>query len=146
MKITVSKATWQKRLMLVSAGAFFGKHLKGFKGSRANIKVELVRYLTNKAQCRARAFQHNSLSYEVHLDSKLKPLAMIRCFAHELIHVSQWLTGKMKDLDGDRDRVQWMQRVYSSRLAYCKHPWEIEAHKYDCIVAQKFIDEWKKNG
>lgn len=143
MRFKVKNASWAKRLLLVSAGVFFMKHLKGFHGEPVKVTLTMVQYLRDISKCRAMSYQDSTFRYSIRMASELGNLASIRCLAHEMIHVSQWLTGKMVDLDTGRHRVRWMKRTYSSKMAYRKHPWEIEAYKYDKAVAQKFIEFWK---
>jgi hypothetical protein len=129
--------------LLLNAGvAYFAKKLRGFKGKRIRVKVELLRGLRRKEHCRAAAYQKSAHSYLIRMDNQLKPLAMIRCLAHEMIHINQWLTGKMEDLQR-RYRVRWGSRIYvQDRLRYKDHPWEKEAYRYDTKLAQSFIDFW----
>ena len=144
MKLRIHNATWQKRILLTNAVLFFSRHLKGFRKKRLHVTLTLTPRLQVRHKCRGMAVQDTPHSYSICLASELGPLAMVRCLAHEMIHLSQWLTGKMIDLDDSRSRVQWMRRTYSYRLAYRKHPWEIEAYKYDQAVARKFLDLWKR--
>lgn len=138
--IKLNNGTWLRRALIHSAVGFFSKIL-GFK-RRLRIEISLINKLKQKEHCRGMAHQNSRNGYHIKLDAGLKPLALIRCLAHEMIHVNQWVTGKMEDIN-NRYQVRWGEKLYRSQLAYTKHPWEIEAYKYDKILANKFIAFYK---
>ena len=146
--VRIDNARWTQFLLLRDGVLYFARKLKGFQRQKVRVRVELVKGLQQSEKCRAAAHQNSARSYHVRIDSKLKPLAMIRCLAHEMIHVNQWLTGKMEDLQR-RYRVRWGKRIYvQNRLRYKDHPWEREAYRHDVKLAQSFIDfhtsGWRK--
>jgi hypothetical protein len=61
-----------------------------------------------------------------------------------MIHVNQWLTGKMEDITKNRYKVRWGARYYTpAKLAYKRHPWEREAHKYEHLLYRSFVKSWQ---
>lgn len=144
MKLTVVGAGWKTHILLAAAGHYFATKLRGFRLPRVRVKAKLVSGLRKKEKCVGAAYQDSPFSYQVKIDASLKPLVMVRCLAHEMIHINQWLTGDMRDVYANRWKVLWKKRVYTpAKLAYRKHPWERQAAKWDNILAQSFIDIWK---
>jgi hypothetical protein len=48
---------------------------------------------------------------------------------HELVHVKQFATGEMRDLQSDTDIVNWKGKRYNrTKYHYFDLPWEIDAH------------------
>lgn len=145
--IKIDGARWHQFVILQAAGIYFSKKLKGFQRKRVHVRVVLEKNLRKKEKCRGMAHQNSKRGYIIKLEPTLKPLAMLRCFAHEMIHVNQWLTGKMVDIH-NRGQVQWKNKVYNMPMKYSKHPWEKEAYRYDGRLAQSFIDfytsGWRK--
>lgn len=141
--LRITGGSWAKHVLIHAAGVYFSKKLKGFRGKRVRVSVDLAQGLKRKEHCRGMAHQNSKRGYLIKLDAGLKPLALVRCLAHEMIHVNQWLTGKMEDLN-HRYQVRWGSRFYHpGDLRYNKHPWEIEAYRYDKGLAQNFINFWK---
>jgi hypothetical protein len=146
--IKVENARWLKFVTAHTAVAYFAKKLKGFQRKRVHLKIVLVDKMREKEKCRGMATQISKRSYRIRLDSKLKPLAFVRVIAHEMIHVNQWLTGKMEDINGNRCQVRWGKKLYNMPMKYSNHPWEKEAYRMDYKLAQSFIDfytsGWRK--
>ena len=146
--IKIDGARWTQFVVLQAAGLYFSKKLKGFQRKRVRVHVVLERGLKTREKCRGMAHQNSKRGYIIKLEPTLKSLAMLRCFAHEMIHVNQWLTGKMVDMNGWRSQVRWGSKVYNMPMRYSKHPWEKEAYRQDWRLAQSFIDfytsGWRK--
>lgn len=143
LKINVNNGSWMQNLFVHAAMQHYVKVLEGFKGKRVHITLSFIKDLRHsKNKCRAMAFQDSPLRYSIHMDRDMKPVMFMRCLAHELIHVNQWLTGKMQDLTG-RTRVRWGKRIIDpGKLAYKKHPWEKEAFRHDTKLGNKFMKAW----
>jgi hypothetical protein len=141
--VTVANARWQQRLQIVFAVQFFAKILKGFQRKQVRIEISLLKDLKTKEHYRASAHQNSPFKYIITMDRDLGPQEMIHCLAHELIHVNQWLSGQMEDINGSRAHVRWKGKTYDPRdLAYAKHPWEKQAHRYDQLLANRFMKAW----
>jgi hypothetical protein len=138
--VRIRNARWLQGLMLDAATVYFARKL-GFR-KRVRVTIELVKGLQKREHCRAMAHQNSRHGYYIKIDHMLKPLAMLGCLAHEMIHVRQWLTGKMEDLQR-RYLVRWGKRIYvQNKIRYKDHPWEREAYRYDTRLAQSFVDFW----
>lgn len=137
-------ATWWGQLLFNNAAHFFMQSLNGFKRKRVWVELRLVKGLQRKAKCRAMAHQVSPHKYLIQMDSGLGSVAAVRCLAHEFIHINQWLTGKMQDLNGSRFSVRWGKRTYyPGSLAYKKHPWERQAYRYDKALGNSFMRFWR---
>lgn len=141
--VRIHNAKWAKHLLLNTAVIYFAKKLSGFARRRVRINVSLVPGLRHREHAKGMAHQNSPLSYQIRLDGGMKFLMLLRCLAHEMIHVNQWLTGKMEDIDG-RTKVRWRRRIYSMPMRYDNHPWEKEAYRHDWRLAQSFINFWTR--
>lgn len=138
MQLKMKNSTWAKTLLVTHAAEFFAKKLKLPQSKRVIVDVEFVQGLRKREHCRGLARQLTAQKYLIQLERSLKPIAMIRCLAHEMIHVNQWMTGKMEDIN-HRQKVRWGSKVYASGLAYSKHPWEIEAYRWDKVLFRSLV-------
>ena len=145
--LKIGNARWLQFVEIQAAVGFFARKLKGFQRRKVYIQIDLIKGLLKKEHARGMAFQNSDNGYVIRLDNRLKPLAMLSCLAHEMIHVNQWLTGKMVDINR-RNKVKWGSKVYSMPMSYSKHPWEKEAYRNDRKLAQSFVDfytsGWRK--
>lgn len=145
MKIQIVNAPWYKQATVHSAILYMSRKLSGFSKRGLKLQIVFVRGYRNRTGSIGEAHRKTDRSYRIKIDAGLKPLALLRCLSHELIHVEQWLTKKMVDLNWYRSHVKWRRRIYRpSKTPYSRQPWEIEARKYEWYVAQSFIDFWKK--
>ena len=143
MNIEVKNTGWRKHVLLHAASVYFAKKLGYFNKKRTRIKIELVPGLVKRQGYRGLANQVSKNLFQIKLDASLKPQNLIRCLAHEMIHVQQWLSGQMKDMYGQSFKVQWGKRMYRpEKLAYSKHPWEIQAHKLEKVLYKSFTMAW----
>jgi len=139
MKIQLKNAKWLQQVILRQAAAFFAAKL-GLR--RGTVLIECVAGLRRNEKCRGMAsrWDDEKNSYHIKLERTLKPQALVNCLAHEMIHVRQWDSGKMEDVDHDRHRVRWGTKFYYGSMAYTRHPWEIQAYRY----APLLVRSWKK--
>lgn len=136
LTIKTRNAKWLQRLVLHSASVYFAKRLGITSGQ---ILIECTSGLRRIEKCRGVAHKRSGRNrYHIQLERSLAPLALVNCLAHEMIHVRQWHSGKMEDIDG-RQKVRWGKRMYTTWMAYEKHPWEIEAYRYAPALARGFL-------
>ena len=74
------------------------------------------------------------------VDIKLDGEEIVETICHEMVHVWQGATRKMKDLDGFRK--MYMGKVYDDTIAYEDEPWEIEAYAMQGDLLEKFKEEY----
>lgn len=88
----------------------------------------------------------SDFEYEVGVNVNLaeNPLATL---AHELVHVFQYASGQMADLE--LDKVLWRDKVYSqpedvNSEEYWNLPWEVDAYEQQETLAMAYILETMK--
>ena len=96
--------------------------------SSVHIEIEILN--ENETGFVAYMAQHTNdfyvLSFERAIYENADPLYYIETLAHELVHVSQYITKKM--VDGPFNIVYWKgQAIDCEATAYSDFPWEIEA-------------------
>jgi len=141
IKIRIHNAKWMQQLIIGPAAAFFAAKLGIRKGT---VLIECVSGLRRTDKCRGMAHKRpGTHRYHIKLERSLGPRALVSCLAHEMIHIHQWVSGKMEDIDGERWRVRWGKRTYYSSMAYTRHPWEIEAYRYAPLLVKSWNELFK---
>ena len=79
-------------------------------------------------------------SFELELNVKQSDEDLIVTVMHEMVHVWQAATRKMKDLPFGRK--MYMGKVYDETTAYEDEPWEIEAYDMQGGLLEKFKEEY----
>lgn len=124
-----------------SAAHFFARCLFSDK-TRKNITVEInfVKGLirTHKSFGDAvfvdRAWRPRH--FEIRLDRNLGKSMMLRVLAHELVHVQQWVNGRMVDLsDG---RIRYCNKDWPSNSLNRKKQWELPWER-EAIEKEQFL-------
>lgn len=73
--------------------------------------------------------------YIIEVHSYLTEKDVVRTIFHELIHVKQFLDGKL-----DEDGMTWMGIKYkSTSMPYHELPWEEEAHRVEGLMSKEFF-------
>jgi len=68
---------------------------------------------------------------------------MLEVLSHELIHVAQYATRKMRILSGSFSVAYGKDHYNSLRLPYMERPWEIEAHEKEYILYSNAVNKSK---
>ena len=64
----------------------------------------------------------------------------IATIIHEMTHVKQYARGELRDLTTKINLCYWKgKRIDRMKVDYDKHPWEIEACKYQYLYADEII-------
>ena len=67
--------------------------------------------------------------FTIEIDPTQDKRTIIETLCHELVHVKQFATGEMRDLQSDTDIVNWKGKRYNrTKYHYFDLPWEIDAH------------------
>lgn len=81
--------------------------------------------------------------YSIHIKHGLRPNKMRVVLAHELIHVKQYVTGRLA-VDGGK--VKWLGRKFHLNYVNILYtPWENEAYATDYMLSKKIERFEKKN-
>lgn len=78
----------------------------------------------------------------IQIDRNLSKKMMLRVLAHEMVHVQQWVNGRMIDLSDGRIRYcnkDWPGKSLKSKQPW-KLPWEREAIQKEDILLNLYVD------
>ena len=78
--------------------------------------------------------------FYIDVDKNLDDEELVETVCHEMVHVWQGATRKMKDLPFGRK--MYMGKVYDDTIAYEDEPWEIEAYAMQGDLLKKFAEEY----
>mgnify|MGYP006154179977 FL=1 len=78
--------------------------------------------------------------FYIDVEKTLDDEEMVETVCHEMVHVWQGATRKMKDLTFGRK--VYMGKVYDDTTAYEDEPWEIEAYEMQGKLLEKFKEEY----
>jgi hypothetical protein len=78
--------------------------------------------------------------FYIDVDKNLDDEELVETVCHEIVHVWQGATRKMKDLPFGRK--MYMGKVYDDTTAYDDEPWEIEAYAMQGDLLEKFKEEY----
>jgi len=82
----------------------------------------------------------NNRDFYIDVDKSLTGGELLETVCHEMVHVWQSATRKMKDLT--HGRKMYMGKVYDETTAYEDEPWEIEAYAMQGDLLKKFEEEY----
>lgn len=84
--------------------------------------------------------QEDEGEYLIEVNMSLRGEDLIRTVIHELVHVQQYLEGKLSQIydDGKGPRMYW-QKVDMSDVLYEERPWECEAHSIEESLYLQYI-------
>ena len=86
--------------------------------------------------------------YYVHLNNNVPFLELLSTLAHELVHVVQFATGRLKNEENwIWDGMDYGENPYQNdaELDSANLPWEYEAHTKEIVLAKKFVKQYYSN-
>jgi hypothetical protein len=123
-----------------NAAAFFMQIL----GIREQVAVEFIAKNLRRGSKESRAWgwcsQIDRFHYDIEIDANLSARNVLTVLAHELTHVQQYFTGRLRDAQGNERASRWYGKPCG--LDYDLQPWEIEARMMEAILYRAFI-EWE---
>ena len=78
--------------------------------------------------------------FYIDVDKNLDDEELVETVCHEMVHVWQGATRKMKDLPFGRK--MYMGKVYDDTTVYDDEPWEIEAYAMQGDLLEKFKEKY----
>jgi hypothetical protein len=78
----------------------------------------------------------NKRDFYIDIDKSIDGEELVEVVCHEMVHVWQAATRKMKDLPSGTQ--MYMGKVYDETTAYEDEPWEIEAYAMQGELLEKF--------
>lgn len=148
-ELEVIGGTKKQRDLVRQATEFYSEFLLGPYPKIALtiiLKRNLLKLHGTKADCMedTEAFDDESIkhrAFEIRLDSRLNIPGLLRCLAHEMVHVKQYYRGILKDTN-EAFVVQWKGSKFDMRtLHYYDHPWELDAYSQEIGLYERFVDD-----
>jgi hypothetical protein len=120
-----------KRKILLDAACCYAQHLfSETENAKLKISIDTVYNLIDKRGIIGECNQDTKYQYTITLDSKMNLLGMLTIMAHEMVHVSQYVKGKL--IDERPGVVVWDGTEYDVSEIEVKNynflPWEVEAN------------------
>ena len=136
--INVMGATKKKRDLVESAVIFCINELMP---RLRTLEVEVnIKNLKNEGVAGWCYEGENNRDFYIDVDKNLDIEELVEVVCHEMVHVWQHATRKMKDLTFGRK--MYMGKVYDETTAYEDEPWEIEAYDMQGGLLEKFKEEY----
>jgi hypothetical protein len=82
--------------------------------------------------------QMDKRNFNIQIEDTLDMDELVVTVMHEMIHVKQYVKNEMSDMESGN--VRWKSKIYNpDDIDYWEHPWEIEAHRCDEVLASAFM-------
>lgn len=84
--------------------------------------------------------------FTITLSSGMSKRQMLLTLAHEMVHVSQYAKGELKDYVRNAARCSWRGEQFDlNNINYWSLPWEREARGYEAELYAFFMDSQRKS-
>lgn len=144
-EVLITGGSKLQRRLLEEACIYYLNRLLGFQLARelvvvVKIRKNLLEQENAKADCIWDDDRKEPREFEVRLDAGLTVMAMLRCLAHECVHIEQYVTGKIKDTNS-LYITKWRGKNIDTRQHdYFELPWELDAHGKEAGLMDRFIN------
>ena len=105
------------------------------------INIRPIRKLTQKQGVYGDCMDEDDREFTIRIDVSIPLEEMVSTILHEMVHVQQYVTGRMKQRWSDE--IIFNKVVYRSDMLYDDRPWEIEAHSIEKQLAEKYFGQKK---
>jgi hypothetical protein len=145
IEVDVTGGSKLQRGHVVRAAKFYMTLLLGDTGSKnvlltVRLKPDLYKKYSSKADCIPLDSDEDYSEYEIRVDSTMRLPAVLRCLAHEAVHVSQYEKGHLKDSSRAAFEVIWKRKKFDIRTTnYYDLPWEIEAYGHEVGLFERYV-------
>lgn len=142
-EILVVGGTKLQKKLIRESGEYYLTRLAGYQvASQLTVVVKIRKNLFEeenaKADCIWDDDEHRE--FEVRIDSSMTTVAMLRCLAHECVHIWQYVSGKMRDTDSI-SIIKWNGKKIDRRHTdYFDLPWELEAYSREVGLLERFMN------
>ena len=103
------------------------------------INIKPIHKLTETQGVNGDCMDEEDREFTIRIDVSLPINDMVSTILHEMVHVQQFLSGKLKQ---PRPGFAVYKRVdYNWEMNYDDRPWEIEAHSKEKQLAEKYFAE-----
>ena len=100
------------------------------------INIRAIRKLAEKQGVYGDCMDEGDREFTIRIDVSLPLEEMISTILHEMVHVWQYVSKRM--VQNWVHEVRFAKQVYSSDLPYDDRPWEIEAHRIEKELKEKW--------
>jgi hypothetical protein len=100
------------------------------------INIRAIRKLAEKQGVYGDCMDEGDREFTIRIDVSLPLQEMISTILHEMVHVWQYVSKRM--VQNWVHEVRFAKQVYSSDLPYDDRPWEIEAHRIEKELKEKW--------
>jgi len=105
------------------------------------INIRAIRKLAEKQGVYGDCMDEGDREFTIRIDVSLPFDEMITTILHEMVHVWQYVSKRM--VQNWSDEIRFTKQVYSSELPYDTRPWEIEAHRLEKQLKEKWDGQWR---
>ena len=82
---------------------------------------------------------HRPKQYSMRIDNSVKMRRILETVAHEMVHVSQFATGRWVEMYKTKS-TKWEGKILKKVPEYWDRPWEIEAHGREVGLFLQWVD------
>ena len=107
------------------------------------VDVEVKRDIGADGWCFVEDDDRRPREFTIQLEKTLDELALLTTLAHEMVHVWQYATGKLKLYQDGKHRYDG--KVYSSNTKYVDRPWESEAYELERVLVKEWLNRVPRN-
>jgi hypothetical protein len=107
------------------------------------IDVEVKRDIGADGWCFVEDDDVRPREFTIQLEKTLDELALLTTLAHEMVHVWQYATGKLRLYQDGKHRYDG--KVYSSNTKYVDRPWESEAYELERVLVEEWLNRVPRN-
>lgn len=111
------------------------------------LKPDLFQKYESKADCLPLDEDDDFREYEIRIDCSMHLPAVLRCLAHEVVHVCQYHRGHMKDSPDGAYEIIWKRKKWDIRTThYYDLPWEVEAYGHEVGLFERYVTARRLTG
>ena len=120
----------------VELAAWFVKDELMPRHRKIYVTIHFMKNLRKNEGIHGDCLDEEDREYTIRVDSTQARKEIISTIIHEMVHVYQYVTGKMKQKWVHE--VVFEKKVYPWDMEYQERPWEIEAHTFEKDLYAKF--------
>lgn len=131
----------QSKLIRDAAEYYLGILLRGRKDQllvTIRLRKNLLKSHGVKADCLL-VEEDDFREFDVRIDANMRLQAILRCLAHEMVHVAQYTTGALREGRNMNESVWRGKRWNTQHHSYYDLPWEIDALGKEEGLLEKFV-------
>lgn len=103
---------------------------------KVSLTIHFIKNLKDKEGIHGDVLDEEDREYYIRVDSSQARKEIISTILHEMVHVCQYVTGRMKQPCGNT--IIYEGESYAWDMEYNDKPWEIEAHTFEKDLYAKF--------